>query len=71
MPGEGRENMTGRTRPIGKLRTIAELADLWEVSPRTIQRLIKSGALSCRRIGRLVRIADADATDFLDENEDW
>jgi excisionase family DNA binding protein len=48
--------MTQRTRPIGKLRTIAELADLWEVSPRTIQRLIQSGALRCRRIGRL----DAD-----------
>ena len=62
--------MTKRKRPIGKLRTIAERAELWEVSPRTIQKLIKSGALRCRRIGRLVRIADEDADDFLDENDD-
>ena len=62
--------MNNRKRPIGKLRTIAELADLWQVSPRTIQRLIVSGALRPRRIGRLVRIADADADDFLDADED-
>jgi excisionase family DNA binding protein len=55
-------------RPIGKLHTIDELAELWEVSPRTIQRLIKSGALRSRRIGRLVRISDDDAYAFLDEN---
>jgi excisionase family DNA binding protein len=62
--------MTRRTRRIGKLRTIAEQAELWEVSERTIQRLIKSGALRCRRIGRMVRIADADADDFLDQESD-
>ena len=62
--------MTRRTGQTGKLRTIAELADLWGVSPRTIQQLIQSGALRCRRIGRLVRIADADAADFLDEGDD-
>jgi excisionase family DNA binding protein len=62
--------MSDRKRPIGKLRTITELADLWRVSPRTIQRIIESGALRCRRIGRLVRIADADADDFLDEDDD-
>jgi excisionase family DNA binding protein len=62
--------MTRRTRPIGKMRTIAEQAELWRVSQRTIQRLIKSGALRCRRIGRSVRIADVDAADFLDEEGD-
>ncbi len=62
--------MTRRTRPIGKMRTIAQQAELWQVSQRTIQRLIKSGALRCRRIGRSVRIADADAEDFLDGEDD-
>jgi len=57
-------------RPLGKLRTIAEQAELWEVSERTIQRLIKSGALRFRRIGRLVRIADADAEDFLQRSRE-
>ncbi len=58
------------SRPVGKLHTIDELADLWVVSPRTMQRLIKSGALRCRRIGRLVRIADHDAAAFLDDNDE-
>ena len=53
-----------------KLRTIKELAELWEVSPRTIQRLIKSGALRASRIRRLVRVSDADADDFLDNDSD-
>jgi excisionase family DNA binding protein len=62
--------MTRRTRPTGKLRTIAEQAELWQVSFRTIQRLIRSGALRCHRIGRLIRIAEADADDFLDKEGD-
>jgi excisionase family DNA binding protein len=44
-------------RSRGKLRTINERAELWQVSPRTKQRLIKSGALRASRIGRLVRIS--------------
>jgi excisionase family DNA binding protein len=55
---------------VGKLRTIDEFADLWGVSPRTIQRLIRSHALRAHRIGRLVRISDADAAAFLTENCD-
>jgi excisionase family DNA binding protein len=57
-------------RSRGKLRTIDERAELCQVSPRTIQRLIKSGALRASRIGRLVRISDEDAEDFLDSNQD-
>ncbi len=55
---------------VGKLRTIDELADRWGVSPRTVQRLINSGRLRKHRIGRLVRISDADAAAYLDENCD-
>jgi excisionase family DNA binding protein len=62
--------MTTRPRLIGKLWTIDELAEHWQVSPRTVERLIKSRALRARRIGRLVRITNADAEDFLDQNED-
>ena len=53
-----------------KLRTVDEFAELWGVSRRTLQRAIKSGALRIHRIGRLVRISDADAAAFLDENRD-
>jgi excisionase family DNA binding protein len=59
-----------RSRPVGKLHTIDELAELWAVSPRTLQRAIKSGALRVHRLGRLVRISEADAAAFLDENHD-
>ena len=47
-------------RPLTKLRTIDETADLLNVSPRTVRRLIDSGALQAHRFGRLVRIADGD-----------
>ncbi len=59
-----------RGQLVGKLRTIAEFADLWGISPRTVQRLIKSRALRAHRIGRLVRISDDDAAAFLNENCD-
>jgi excisionase family DNA binding protein len=61
---------TRRNRPTGRLRRIGQLAELWGVSPRTVQRQIKSGALRAHRIGRLVRISEADAEDFLKQNRD-
>jgi excisionase family DNA binding protein len=63
-------NPAPRRGVIGTLRTIDELAELWGVSPRTVQRRIKSHALQAHRIGRLVRISDADAAAFLEENRD-
>jgi excisionase family DNA binding protein len=71
-PLEAAARISGNTRarPLTKLRTIDEIADLWGVSPRTVQRAIKSGALRAHRIGRLVRISGADAAAFLAENRD-
>ena len=53
-------HITGNTRvrPVSKLRTIDETAELFSVSKRTVQRLIESGALPVHRLGRLVRISD-------------
>lgn len=59
-----------RNRPRGKLRTIHELAELWGVSSRTVERQIKAGSLRTHRIGKLVRISDDDAEDFLNGNRD-
>lgn len=56
---------SSRGRPVTQLRTIEETAELWNVSPRTVQRAIKSRALPAHRIGRLVRISDADIEAFL------
>ena len=57
-----------RGRPLTKLRTIKETGELLNVSPRTVRRLIDSGALGAHRFGRLVRIADADIAVLLAEN---
>lgn len=59
---------TRRNQPAGNLLSIGKLAERWGVSTRTVQRQIKSGALRAHRIGRLVRISEADAEDFLKLN---
>jgi excisionase family DNA binding protein len=61
---------TRRNQPAGNLHSIDELAERWGVSTRTMRRQIKSGALRAHRIGRLVRISDADAEDFLKQNRE-
>jgi excisionase family DNA binding protein len=60
-----------RRRPLSKLRTINEAAELLNVSPRTMRRLIDSGALPVHRFGRLVRISDGDITILLAENRSF
>jgi excisionase family DNA binding protein len=54
-----------RGRPITRLHTIDETAELLNVSTRTVRRLIESGALPVHRLGRLVRIGDPDLAAFL------
>ncbi len=53
---------------LTKLRTIDETADILNVSPRTVRRLIEAGHLRAHRIRGLVRVADADIALFLAEN---
>jgi len=53
-------------RPVGKLHTIPETAEILQTSERTVQRLIASGQLRAHRFRRLVRIADADIAALLD-----
>lgn len=55
-------------RPVTKLRKIGETADILNVSERTVRRLIDMGALPVHRLGRSVRISDADITLFLAAN---
>jgi excisionase family DNA binding protein len=57
-----------RGRPVTRLRTIDETAELLNVSPRTVRRLIEAGALRAHWIGRLVRISDEDIAAFLAAN---
>ena len=53
-------------RPVGKLHSIPETAEILQTSERTVQRLIASGQLRAHRFCRLVRIGDADIAALLD-----
>ena len=53
-------------RALGKLRTVAQTAEILQTSTRTVQRLIASGKLRAHHIGRLVRIADGDIAVLLE-----
>jgi excisionase family DNA binding protein len=55
-------------RPVTKLRTIDETAEILNTSTRSIRRFIASGALPAHRLGRSVRISDADIAAFLAAN---
>jgi excisionase family DNA binding protein len=60
--------VTTHGRPVSRLRTIHEAAELFNTSTRTVRRLIASGALPVHRLGRSVRISDADIAAFLAAN---
>ncbi len=55
-------------RAANKLLTIDEVANIFNVSPRTVRRFIEVGALPVHRLGRLVRISNADIAVFLASN---
>jgi excisionase family DNA binding protein len=64
-------NAGNRGRLVTKLRTITETAEVLNVSPRTVRRLIESGDLQVYRFGRLVRIADGDIVVLLAANRSF
>jgi excisionase family DNA binding protein len=43
-------------QPFERLLTVDQLAELWQISPRTVRRMIADGRLPVRRLGRAVRI---------------
>lgn len=48
-----------------KFLTIAEVAERFRVSTRTVRRWIKAGDLIAYRVGGLVRVAESDLRAFL------
>lgn len=48
--------------------TVEQLAIRWQISARSIRRLIKSGKVKTTRFGRNVRIADYEVCGYEDEN---
>jgi excisionase family DNA binding protein len=56
-------------KPMGltPLHDVAEAAKLLRVSEKTVRRLITAGALAAYRVGRRVRISEADLRAFLNQ----
>jgi excisionase family DNA binding protein len=59
-----------RTAASHKFFTILQVAELLEVSTRTVQRWIESGKLVAHRLGGVVRISKADLDCFLQSCRD-
>ncbi len=48
--------------------TIADVAELVQVAPRSVRRWIRSGQLAAHRFGSIVRISESDLASFLDQH---
>jgi len=53
------------SKPKSQFHTVREIADLLKVSERTVRRWISGGELAVHRLGRSVRVVDADLRAFL------
>jgi excisionase family DNA binding protein len=54
--------------PPSRLMTVNEVADYLRLSDRQLRRLIAAGDLPVHRLGRAIRISEADLNEFLDRN---
>ena len=50
--------------------TIPDLAEEWDISPRTLHRWIDAGDLIVHRFGRSVRVSDDDKRAFQAQHRD-
>jgi excisionase family DNA binding protein len=56
-------HVTKKPRAAEGLLTVRQVAENWQLSERTIRRMIADGRLPIKRLGRAVRIAiEASAT---------
>jgi excisionase family DNA binding protein len=60
-----------RARPVSKLHTMEEVAEILGLSKRSVQRLVATGALRVHRLGRAVRVSDSDIAVLLAETHSF
>ena len=60
--------ISGSADGATRFYTIAEIAELIQVAPRSVRRWIGAGLLVTHRIGSIVRIAEPDLASFLDKH---
>jgi excisionase family DNA binding protein len=51
-----RRKLRKGVQPAEELLTVSQVAENWQVSPRTVRRMIADGRLKVVRLGRAVRI---------------
>ena len=49
-----------------KLKDVSELAAILGCKPVTVYRLVKSGKIPHRRVGRFIRFSDSDIQSYLE-----
>jgi excisionase family DNA binding protein len=54
---------SNRQRKLEHFYTVADVANYFDVSPRTVRRWLKNG-LRAHKFGGVLRIAEADILDF-------
>jgi excisionase family DNA binding protein len=61
-----------RTRPRDddqpEFYTVGQLADLLQLTPMTIYRMVRRGELACHEIGRIKRFRRGDVETFLENS---
>jgi excisionase family DNA binding protein len=60
----------GRPLVLPRLLTLAEVADMLQVSQKTVQRLVARRRLPCIRLGRVVRFSPADLLRFVEARKE-
>ena len=59
------DNSTALRSAVPSLLSIAKVASLLDVSEKTVRRLIDAGDLVVHRVGRQLRISEADLAAFV------
>jgi excisionase family DNA binding protein len=54
----------GGESSVGRVLTTAQVAQLLQLSPRTVQRAIRQGQLKATRFGRVYRVTDQDLREW-------
>jgi excisionase family DNA binding protein len=57
------DRIHSKAKPL--FHTVSEIADLLRVSERTVRRWVATGELATHRLGRSIRVLDADLRAFL------
>ena len=64
MPARKKRAILPETTEIGRVYTTQQVAELLQVTPRTVQQWIRTGKLPAMRYGRVLRIRAEDLAQF-------